>query len=97
MRFLDDSAHLNLLGVEPAFQRRGIGRSLISWLETSAVVAGTFFVSLEVRSDNVGALSFYCDLGYLETGVIPNYYNGLIDAALLARDLRAQKIDLPLE
>jgi ribosomal-protein-alanine N-acetyltransferase len=88
MRFGDDSAHLNLLAVEPDFQRSGIGRDLVAWLEDSAVVAGAFHVSLEARADNAAALRFYAALGYHETGVIPNYYNGIVDAAQLARDLR---------
>jgi ribosomal-protein-alanine N-acetyltransferase len=90
MRFREDNAHLNLLAVETEYQRSGIGRELIGWLEESAVVAGTFLVSLEARADNPGALSFYSALGYHETGVIPNYYDGRIDAAHMARDLRVR-------
>jgi ribosomal-protein-alanine N-acetyltransferase len=97
MHFGDEAAHLNLLAVEPAYQRRGIGRCLVNWLEQSAITAGTFMVSLEVRADNVGALQFYRELGYQETGLIPDYYSGMCDAALLARDLSVRYIDLPSE
>jgi len=95
MHFGDEAAHLNLLAVEPAYQRRGIGRYLVNWLEESAITAGTFMVSLEVRADNIGALNFYRELGYQETGLIPDYYSGMCDAALLARDLSVRYIDLP--
>ena len=88
MHFKDHEAHLNLLAVEPGYRRSGIGRSLLCWLEESAVVAGTFLISLEVRADNSDALGFYADLGYQETGLIPRYYDDRFDAALLARDLR---------
>jgi ribosomal-protein-alanine N-acetyltransferase len=88
MHFKDDEAHLNLLAVEPGYRRAGIGRSLLCWLEESAVVAGIFLISLEVRADNSEALKFYADLGYQETGLIPRYYDDRFDAALLARDLR---------
>ena len=88
MHFKDQEAHLNLLAVEPDYRRTGIGRSLVCWLEESAVVAGTFLISLEVRADNSDALEFYADLGYRETGLIPRYYDDRFDAALLARDLR---------
>ena len=87
MHFKDDSAHLNLLAVEPDYRRRGVGRSLIKWLEDSARVAGIKIISLEVRSSNHRALRFYSELGYSETGVIPGYYSGVDDATLLARDL----------
>lgn len=90
MRFKDHEAHLNLLAVEPAYQRNGIGRQLLCWLEESAIVAGTFLISLEVRADNCEALEFYADQGYLETGMIPRYYDDRFDAALLARDLRVR-------
>lgn len=87
MHFRDRGAHLNLLAVEPNYQRNGIGRSMVRWLEESAVVAGTFLISLEVRADNYSARDFYTDQGYLETGIIPRYYDDRFDAALLARDL----------
>ena len=92
MHFEDDSAHLNLLAVEPDYRRRGIGRGLVEWLEKSAKTAGVQFVSLEVRSSNHRALSFYSELGYRETGVIPGYYSGVDDATLLARDLRVSDV-----
>lgn len=88
MHFADDSAHLNLLAVEPDYRRHGIGRRLIRWLEESSRVAGVQFISLEVRSSNHRALRFYSELGYRETGVVPGYYSGVDDATLLARDLR---------
>jgi ribosomal-protein-alanine N-acetyltransferase len=88
MHFANDSAHLNLLAVEPDYRRRGIGRGLVRWLERSARVAGVQFVALEVRSSNHRALSFYAELGYRETGMISGYYSGVDDATLLARDLR---------
>ncbi|MFQ5635469.1 MAG: GNAT family N-acetyltransferase [Gammaproteobacteria bacterium] len=92
MSFADDAAHLNLLAVEPHCRRMAIGRGLMTWLEKSAVCAGTFFVSLEVRVDNHGAKRFYRALGYDETDVIRGYYNGIEDAAVFARDLRVCRI-----
>lgn len=92
MHFRDDSAHLNLLAVEQAYRRNGIGSRLIEWLEESSRVAGVRFISLEVRSSNHRALSFYSRLGYRETGAIPGYYSGVDDATLLARDLYVDEI-----
>lgn len=91
MHFGEDSAHLNLLAVDPDYRRHGVGSRLIGWLEESSRVAGVQFISLEVRSSNHRALSFYSRLGYRETGVIPGYYSGIDDATLLARDLRADE------
>lgn len=88
MHFGDDIAHLNLLAVASAHQRLGLGRRLISWLERSAVTAGTFTICLEVRARNPVALLFYRRLGFLETGRVPRYYSGREDALRLMRDLR---------
>ncbi len=87
MSFADEAAHLNLLAVEPQYRRRAVGRRLLAWLEQTAVCAGSFFVSLEVRAGNHGARRFYRALGYDETDVIAGYYNGIEDAIVFARDL----------
>ncbi len=88
MQFGDSTAHLNLLAVDSAYQRRGLGRALLSWLEQSAVVAGTFLIQLELRATNLKARVFYEQLGYRETGRVPGYYQQLEDAIRMARDLR---------
>src|SRR6516225_8148982 len=59
MQFGDATAHLNLLAVEHGSQRRGLGRGLLTWLEESAIVAGTFLIELELRAGNHGARAFY--------------------------------------
>ncbi len=88
MVYGDTSAHLNLLGVEPQFQRRGIGRRLLRWLETSALEAGTFDITLEVRASNHAAQAFYLALGYEPEGRTERYYQGVEDAIRMRRDLR---------
>lgn len=40
MQFFAEHAHLNLLAVDPAYQRMGIGRRLIEWLEVTARAGG---------------------------------------------------------
>jgi ribosomal protein S18 acetylase RimI-like enzyme len=88
MEFHEDDAHLNLLGVLPHYQRRGVGRRLLSWLEESARVAGTFVIKLEVRASNTSARTFYGSLGYREDGEIAGYYQGRENAVRMSRDLR---------
>src|SRR5215469_12306407 len=55
MRYGDDLAHLNLLAVDPAHRRRGVGRQLIRRLEETADTAGTFVIGLELRASNASA------------------------------------------
>jgi len=88
MQFGDELAHLILLCVQPAQQRRGIGRGLTEWLIESAQVAGIASVQLELRADNAAAQDFYRQLGFSETGLIPAYYDGQIAARQMALGLR---------
>jgi ribosomal protein S18 acetylase RimI-like enzyme len=87
MEFHDVHAHLSLLAVRRGYRRLGIGRRMVEWLESSARVAGTFLVRLELRSANEEARAFYRELGYRETGISPNYYAGQEDALRMTRDL----------
>ncbi len=50
MQFSDTTAHLDLLAVDPRYERLGIGRRLVEWLEETAVTAGTFVIASEVRA-----------------------------------------------
>jgi ribosomal-protein-alanine N-acetyltransferase len=88
MRYADESAHLNLLAVTPAYRRRGIGRALIGWLEETAVTAGTFSISLELRASNLPARAFYAALGYREGAEVCGYYQGIESALRMTRDAR---------
>lgn len=80
MHFGDEKAHLLLLCVQPAQQRRGIGRSLTDWLLDSARVAGIITIALELRADNPAAQAFYRRLGFIETQLVPGYYSGHVAA-----------------
>ena len=88
MRFGDERAHLMLLAVEPAHQRRGIGRRLVLWLIESALVAGISSVHVELRASNARAHAFYRSLGFVETIRVPGYYQGRETALRMLRMLR---------
>jgi ribosomal-protein-alanine N-acetyltransferase len=92
MRYLDDAAHLNLLAVAPEHRRRGVARRLLGWLEESALTAGTFVISLELRTANETARAFYRALGYRERGEIPGYYQGVESALRMERDVRIARV-----
>ena len=90
MRYADDTAHLNLLAVAPAYRRRGIARRLVAWLEDTALTAGTFTIALELRAGNAGARAFYAALGYREVVRVPGYYQGRECAIRMVRDVARQ-------
>lgn len=78
--FGETTAHLALLAVHPQFRRKGLGDYLVRWQELAAQTAGIQKVSLEVRANNTNAISFYYSLGYVDSGIIPNYYDNVEDA-----------------
>ena len=87
MEFYDVHSHLSLLAVQPGYQKQGIGRQLLEWLEASARTAGIFAVQLELRATNDSARLFYEKLGYREVGRKPAYYDGREDALRMTHDL----------
>jgi ribosomal-protein-alanine N-acetyltransferase len=90
MRFGDERAHLILLAVEPAHQRRGVARRMLEWLVDSACVAGMTSVHVELRASNAAAFAFYRSLGFVETFRVPGYYRGRETAVRMLRMLRRQ-------
>jgi ribosomal-protein-alanine N-acetyltransferase len=87
MRYKDDEAHLILLGVDPAFRRRGIASALIAWHETAALTAGIGTVYVEARATNAEARALYRGLGYHEVQLVRGYYGGVENGVRLAKDL----------
>ena len=61
---------IHTIGVDPDYQRRGIGRAmmdrLLNWAE------GVVF--LEVRTDNEAAITLYQSLGFVTVGLRKRYY-----------------------
>jgi [ribosomal protein S18]-alanine N-acetyltransferase len=62
---------VHTIGVDPAFQGRGIGRRLLDDLLT---FAGGGVVYLEVRTDNEGAIGLYRSAGFEQIGLRKRYY-----------------------
>ena len=85
MEYGDTRAHLLLLGVRTDYQRRGIGKRLLAWLEETALVAGISTIALELRQSNYGARHFYHQLGFVEVEYVPGYYRGVETAIRMSR------------
>ena len=90
MQYFVDHAHLNLLAVDPAYRRFGIGQQLLTWLEETCRTGAIFLVRLEVRAQNHGAQAFYRRLGYSNGKILPGYYSGREAALQMTHDLRIQ-------
>jgi len=87
MRYGDEEAHLDLLGVDARHRRRAVGRRLVEWLEKVALGAGIPTVFLEVRANNQNAHAFYETLGYRKLAFLAGYYDGRESAIRMGRDL----------
>ncbi len=66
-------AEVHTIGVDPAHQRRGIGRALLrGLLDVADVAAATVY--LEVRTDNDAARALYEAEGFAVVGLRKRYY-----------------------
>lgn len=89
MTFGEQRAHLVLMAVQTAYQRRGVGRRLFDWLLESAQAMGTASIHVELRATNVSAFAFYQTMGFSEILRLPRYYRGHEAAIRMLRLLRA--------
>ncbi len=75
---------IHTVGVDADYQGRGIGRQLLTALLEYAV-GGTVF--LEVRTDNVAAITLYESVGFVRAGLRRRYYRASgADAYTMRRD-----------
>ncbi|MEO3760756.1 ribosomal protein S18-alanine N-acetyltransferase [Mycobacterium sp. B14F4] len=75
---------IHTIGVDPAYQGQGIGRWMLTDLLEHAS-DGTVF--LEVRTDNVAAISLYESFGFVNVGLRRRYYRASgADAYTMRRD-----------
>ena len=69
------------LAVDPAYRRRGIGRSLVLRLAQYPVQV----IFLEVRESNQAARRFYQALGFQQVGIREGYYQNPPEAAVVMK------------
>lgn len=76
---------IHTIGVDPDYQRHGIGRAMMDHL--LAVAGDDAVVHLEVRTDNEPAIALYQSLGFVAVGVRRRYYRASgADAFTMRRD-----------
>jgi ribosomal-protein-alanine N-acetyltransferase len=62
---------IHTIGVDPAYQGRGVGRRMLDEL---LKIAADSVVHLEVRTDNATAVALYRSVGFTEVGLRKRYY-----------------------
>ena len=84
-----DEAELLEIAVDPDFQGRGCGKTLLKAAVAAARAQACRCVHLEVRVSNKRARKMYVSAGFCETGLRKNYYptqNGREHAVLMRLD-----------
>ncbi|MEM1279178.1 MAG: ribosomal protein S18-alanine N-acetyltransferase [Cyanobacteria bacterium P01_H01_bin.152] len=80
-----DEAHITILGVDPRYQQRGLGRWLLTHLLKAASDRGLTHATLEVRQSNQVAIALYQSLGFRVAGERRRYYADDESALILWR------------
>lgn len=79
-----DLLEIDLVAVDPAQRRRGVGRALLEGFLAEAVVAGARECRLELAGDDAAALGLYVGVGFVVVGRRERYYPDGADALLLS-------------
>lgn len=80
---VSDEAYITNIAVSKPFRSVGIGKKITQKLVDKAWDKGCRFISLEVRSSNLNAISLYADLGFKEAGIRPNFYSAPTEDAVI--------------
>ncbi len=82
-----DTADIELILVARDFRKRGIAKRLLFSAENEIRKTGASKILLEVRANNIPAISLYESMGYSKIHVRKKYYEDGIDALILAKEL----------
>jgi ribosomal-protein-alanine N-acetyltransferase len=74
MRIIAPEAEILTFAVSPAFQRKGIGRKLLTQALQELTSQGIASVFLDVHEGNHAAIILYQSLGFKEIARRPDYY-----------------------
>ncbi len=78
------AAWISTIGVDPRFQRRGIGRALLEACEARIKLPR---IMLTVRVSNGGAIALYEQAGYRTSEIWHGYYNDGEDGLVMEKEL----------
>ena len=80
-------ADLLTVGVIPQHRGQGIARELMARITQWAMEEGSIAMMLEVKTDNVEAISLYESLGYSKLNVRKDYFGSGLDALVMRKEL----------
>jgi len=80
-------ANVLIVGVVPIHRGQGIARELMARITLWAQDQGSIAMMLEVKTDNVEAISLYESLGYAKLNVRKDYFGTGLDALVMRKEL----------
>ncbi|XID92870.1 ribosomal protein S18-alanine N-acetyltransferase [Paenibacillaceae bacterium WGS1546] len=83
MWLIIDEAHVTNIAIRERYRGRGFGHALLKQLMKTAHYLGARRMTLEVRVSNDTAQSLYRKMGFVPSGVRPNYYSDNLEDALI--------------
>lgn len=85
------TARVLLLGVLPEWRNRNVGTTLLNTFRVKAMLDGIISITLEVRTSNDDARRFYHRYGFIETGILINYYKDSGTAFRMVAPVQSQQ------
>jgi ribosomal-protein-alanine N-acetyltransferase len=89
-RVVSDEAEILTLAVDPAAQRRGLGRALLEHAIRKAAACGAATIFLEVSAANAAAQALYAGRGFRPVGRRRSYYRDGSDALVLRASISSE-------
>lgn len=74
------------VGVVPQHRGQGIARELMAGITKWAIDQGSIAMMLEVKADNVAAISMYESLGYSKLNIRKDYFGSGLDALVMRKN-----------
>ena len=88
MQVVCDEGDVLRIAVDPAFQNKGMGLSIMQAMACKASILGLKRLTLELRSSNKAAAALYTKAGFIIDGLRKNYYkNPVEDGILMSRSI----------
>lgn len=80
-----DEAHVMNIAIKDEFRRKSFGTKLLKFLVDVAKKERKDCITLEVREDNLPAISLYKKFDFAEVGRRKRYYDNSFDAIIMTR------------
>ncbi|NDD66025.1 MAG: ribosomal-protein-alanine N-acetyltransferase [Acidobacteria bacterium] len=84
---LDGVGHITAIGVAPEYRRQGLARILLKHIEQIFRERQINTIRLEVRVENIPAISLYEELGYTVVQRLPRYYSNGNDGYMMVKSI----------